>query len=388
MIRKRLLLFWLIFLIIAPKLSAQSGESDINIFGYFQTEFRQTSFDEDALDLNSFNLQQLNIFFQKDISSQWSSFVNIEFLNSFSARRSIGDATLEEAWARYRKNEKFNVKAGLLIPTFNNLNVIKNRTPLLPYIIRPLVYETAFSSDVPIHEFIPERAFVQAYGFIPYGNVKFDYALYVGNSPNVTTSPFGGRNSQTGIDTTDTFLLGGRIGVRNNEIKAGISVTHDRVNEISTVRLATKDEQPTVTSVDLPNYVSVDLPVNEISRYRLGGDLSFNVRKFSFESEFIIVKYDDDDPEIDIDKYFYYIQLGYFVTEKFFIYGNHVVTNFSFAPGIEQKVKDPSVGVSYSVNDRIVLKGQYAPVQFDYSLPILDPTPEFDFFAGAISVYF
>ena len=266
-------MFWLIFLTIAPKLSAQSGESEINIFCYFQTEFRQESFSDDLLNLNSFNLQQLNIFLQKDISSRWSSFVNIEMLNSFSARRKIGDVTLEEAWARYRRNEKFNIKAGLLIPTFNNLNEIKNRSPLLPYIIRPLIYETAFSSLLPISEFIPERAFVQAYGFIPRGNLKFDYALYVGNSPNITTEANEDINVQTGIDSTDTFLLGGRIGVRSNEIKAGISVTHDRVNELSIAELVNED--------DMPEYVSVELPVNEMSRFRLGGgDFSFNFQNF------------------------------------------------------------------------------------------------------------
>lgn len=98
--------------------------------------------------------------------------------------------------------------------------------------------------------------------------------------------------------------------------------------------------------------------------------------------------YDDDDPEIDVDRYFYYVQLGYFVTENLLIYGNHVVTNFSFAPGKDVKINDPSVGVSFTVNDRIVLKGQYSPVQFETTDPLFDPDPDIDFFTVAISVFF
>jgi len=123
---------------------AQEKETPIKIFGYFQNSFQHwTTFGERPRQ-NSFSLQQLNLFFQKDIGSDWTAFVNFEFLNNFSSGRQWGSTKLEEAWVKYRANMRFNLKLGLLIPIFNNLNEIKNRTPLLPYIIRPLAYETSF----------------------------------------------------------------------------------------------------------------------------------------------------------------------------------------------------------------------------------------------------
>jgi hypothetical protein len=125
---------------------------------------------------------------------------------------------------------KFNLKLGLQIPTFNNLNEFKNRTPLLPFIIRPLVYETSFGEFLALKDFVPARAFVQAYGFLPAGETKFDYAVYLGNSPNINTEPTRG---QTGVDTTTAFLVGGRLGIRYGELKLGLSATYDKTNGLA-----------------------------------------------------------------------------------------------------------------------------------------------------------
>jgi hypothetical protein len=119
---------------------------------------------------------------------------------------------------------RFNLKLGLSIPTFNNLNEINNRTPLLPYVIRPLVYETSFNEFIPIEEFVPARAFVQAYGFFPFGESKLDYAVFVGNSPNINSDP---ERGQTGTDTTATILVGGRLGIRYRELNLGFSATRE-----------------------------------------------------------------------------------------------------------------------------------------------------------------
>src|SRR3990172_1998805 len=212
-------------------LLAQNDNSNLKIFGYFQNTLihetgYKTVFDSEP-DKNSFSLQQLNLFFQKEVASKWRAFINFEFVNNFSSSRRWGSANLEEAWISYRLNPKFNLKFGLLLPIFNNLNEIKNRTPLLPYIIRPIAYETSFESFIPVDEFLPSRAFVQMYGFLPVNNLKFDYAVYLGNSPNVNADPEIG---QTGVDTTNTFLLGGRIGLRYKELKIGFSATRDNVN--------------------------------------------------------------------------------------------------------------------------------------------------------------
>ena len=178
---------------------SQSGESPLRIFGYFQNQFKEQGSPRQDRKINTFLLQQLNLFFQKNLSKNWAAFVNFEFLNSFSISRNTGAMSLEEAWVRYRLNRKFNLKLGLQIPTFNHLNRIKNRTPVLPYIIRPLVYEASLSEVLPVDEFIPARAFVEVYGILPAGEVKFDYAVFFGNSPNVSTLEDPG---QSGVDTT------------------------------------------------------------------------------------------------------------------------------------------------------------------------------------------
>ncbi|MDH3217543.1 MAG: hypothetical protein OEN01_14875, partial [Candidatus Krumholzibacteria bacterium] len=64
---------------------AQRGESDLNIFGYFQVSLtHQATTDGDEKD-NTFNIQQLNLFLQKDLGKRWTSLVNFELVNNFSS---------------------------------------------------------------------------------------------------------------------------------------------------------------------------------------------------------------------------------------------------------------------------------------------------------------
>jgi hypothetical protein len=290
-------------------LMAQIDTGDIKIFGYFQTSFRHTTELESDPEQNSFNLQQLNLFFQKDFSQNWTAFVNFEFLNNFSSSRQWGSANLEEAWLKYRSGKEFNLKLGLQIPIFNNLNEIKNRTPVLPYIIRPLVYEASFSEFIPVEEYLPTRAYIQAYGFAPLSaEAKFEYAAYIGNSPNISRPrPDSEGDFQTGVDTTATFLVGGRLGLRHRELKAGVSATLDNVNYFKGVEIIVG---------------GAPSRFDEIRRFRLGGDLSYSFGPFSLESEFILVTYDDDIEEASLDKRFFYATLGYHLNERLLVYGS------------------------------------------------------------------
>ncbi|MFQ6115831.1 MAG: porin [bacterium] len=387
MARLKAIVFLSIVFIGASDTLAQSEASELRIFGYFQNSFIhqtgfKTEFDQEA-ENNSFAVQQLNLFFQKDLARNWRAFVNFEFLNNFSSSRQWGDANLEEAWVRFRANEKFNLKLGLLIPIFNNLNEIKNRTPLLPYVIRPIVYETSFQEFIAVEEYLPARAFVQAYGFIPIHELKFDYAFYLGNSPNINNRSDIG---QTGVDSTDTFLIGGRIGARFGELKIGLSGTRENVNGFPSVEAVTGNP---------PVYF------NEVPRTRLGGDLSYHLEKFSFEAEFIIVTYDDDMPEVCIDKTFYYGTLGYQVTEQLFVYASYWVTEEEFTQELDfldapvvvsgkSDIKVPTIGVSYNLNDRVTLKGQFAPVDIEPEIPSLQLRQEIEFnhYSIAASVFF
>lgn len=69
---------------------AQSEEGDLNIYGYSQTQaylFQESDF---TVPSNSFNSQQLNVFFQKNLAENWSMFTNIEMINNFSTNLKFG----------------------------------------------------------------------------------------------------------------------------------------------------------------------------------------------------------------------------------------------------------------------------------------------------------
>ncbi len=364
----------------------QTSESPLRIFGYFQNSFNhQTGTAEDP-EQNSFNLQQLNLFFQKDLAKNWRAFVNFEFLNNFSSIRQWGAGNLEEAWVRYRSNPRFSVKLGLMIPAFNNLNEIKNRTPILPYVVRPLVYETSFSEFIAVEEFTPARAFVQAYGFLPADEAKIDYAIYIGNSPNISTIA---DQAQSGIDTTDTFLVGARLGLRAADLKIGISATRDNANFFRGAEQILPREVPASKFIEVP-------------RTRLGADFSFNSNRWIFEAELISVLYDDDTPEISIDKLFYYATFGFDLTDQLFAYASYWLTRQDFtafredapnAPALvvaEVDVRVPTLGVSYRLNDRITFKGQFARVLIEEEVKRLQirENNNLNFYSVAASIFF
>jgi hypothetical protein len=364
-------------------LNSQTSESPLKLFGYFQNSFQHwTSFREQQLH-NSFSLQQLNIFLQKDLTKHWTAFINLEFLNNFSSNRQWGAANLEEAWIKYRYSMKFNIKLGLQIPIFNNFNEIKNRTPLIPYIVRPLVYETSFSDFIPVDEFVPARAFIQTYGFFPFGLTKVDYAVYLGNSPNINNLSEGG---QTGIDTTTTFLVGGRVGLRYRELKFGFSSSYEKDNKYMDYAEAIGKGR---------------FEFEELPKWRLGGDLSYNYKKLFFEGEFISVDLEEGTPDMELALDFYYFTLGYNFTDYFLIYGSYwVMDSYIFiSDNINRSSQDGDIltlnlGLSYDLNDRIRLKGQFARVKNSEEFFLMHENiveikkDNFSVYALAVSVFF
>lgn len=380
----------LFIIILGSGLLAQ-GEDDLRVFGYFQTSFQHVSSDV-SRDENTFNLQQLNLFFQKNISTHWSAFVNFEILNNYSSSRHWGALNLEEAWVKYRYNKSFTLKLGLSVPAFNYLNEIKNRTPLLPYIIRPLIYETSFGEFLALEEFVPARAFVQAYGFFPVGGAKLDYALYLGNSPNINNNS---ERGQTGVDTTATVLVGGRVGIRLTDGQAGISATYDRTNMFRDALLHSN------IAFLLASRSPDDF--QERPRFRLGADLSYLWNKIYLESEYVSVVYDDGWEELEADRQFYYFTLGYHLSERLFIYGGYwesqeeytIVEEISssvfgddieFTTG-EFDIRVPVGGLSYRLNDRITLKAQYARPLLKSNTPQFLINDTENFYSLAASVF-
>jgi hypothetical protein len=359
--------------------ATRADESDINVFGFFQASLYKQKDVLTGNEPNTFTLQQLNLMLQKGLWQRWSTFINFEFTNSYSSFDNWGTFALEEAWARYRYNRYFRLRLGLLIPQFNSLNPIKNRTPLLPYIIRPLVYETSLQETFPIQEFIPEQAYVQIRGAAPVGmDVKFDYAAYWGNSPNISTNP---ETGNTGLDTTGTFLFGLRVGARHPNFKVGFSTTSDKTNQF-------EELEPVLDAP--PGSLS------EVPRYRTGLDLSIQWRSLEFWSEAIGVYYDEDVPELDVDKGFFYMTLAYTFWEKLLVYVSYTElqsnltipsqTEGEFVIG-ELTSKVPNVGLSFAFNDRVKLKAQFVEGETK-----TDPEgiveEKFEFMGIAASVWF
>ena len=364
-------------------LLAQNEESQLKIFGYFQNSFQHWTKFEERPEANSFSVQQLNFFFQKDLAKNWTAFVDLEFLNNFSSTRRWGAANLEEVWVRFRMNEKFNLKLGLQIPQFNNLNEIKNRTPVLPYIIRPLVYETSFNEFIPIEWFVPHRSFAQLYGFFPSSEVKFDYAAYLGNSLNINDDKI---NGQTGVDTTTTMLVGGRLGLRYKELKLGVSGTFEMNSSFVTLA--------PILNLPLDKF-------DELPMYRIGADLSYHFTNFSVECEFIAVKLKDDLGTLDMGLKFSYITLGYDFTDNLYAFASYWYMEMSINSKYDEITENdhegivtPNLGLTYNINDRIRLKAQYARVMSDEkrNFGLLEQVnkqkDDFSVTALAVSVFF
>jgi len=330
------------------QLSAQPAGPGFKVFGYFQTSFGYHEELDDGIREKSFSLQQLNLFLQKDLAPNWTAFVNFEFVNSYSSFRNWGAQNLEEAWVSYRRSEQFKLKIGLQVPAFNNLNEIKNKTPLLPYIIRPLAYESSFNEIIALDDFAPAQAFAQASGFIPARELKFDYAVFAGNSPNVNSDP---REGQTGVDTTKFFLAGGRFGIRTGNLKLGFSTTFDHLDfSRAALRLG---------------YVPSGF--HDVPRRRWGGDFSLNAGKWLWESEYIRVAYDDDHPDLDLDKAFYYGTFGYEFTERFVAYAGYWRIRENALPVQDYDLIALTAGAAYNINETIVAKTQYGRVHYDSS---------------------
>lgn len=372
---------------------AQTGESELRLFGYFQNSFthqteNEAGGEENALpDQNSFSVQQLNVFMQKDLARNWTALINFEVLNSYSSSRRWGSFSLEEAWTRYRFGKRLNLKVGLHIPPFNNLNEIKNRTPLLPYIVRPLVYESSYSEFIAVEEFAPGRAYGQVYGALPVGRSKVDYAFYIGNSPNIS-SQFGQEASrltaQTGVDTTARMLLGGRLGLRRGEVRTGVSATYDHLNFASGIFTNDFDVADSLRVLGVEGFDPDEMP-----RLRLGADLSAHYGDFSFESEIIQVRYDDDLDRFDFNKTFFYATLGCFFTEELFGYISYWDTRQNFLPFADSDIKVPNFGVAYNLHDAVYLKGHYAYVLLDEgAVGERDREHTFHYFGAAVSVFF
>ncbi|MCZ7555319.1 MAG: hypothetical protein M5R41_02800 [Bacteroidia bacterium] len=313
---------------------------------------------------NSFALQQLDFFFTKQFDDAFSAFVDIEFQLNYSSEKRWGSLSIQEAWMNYSLRDEVNLKLGLLFPAFNHFNEIKNRLALQPYIFRPLVYERLLSTRFMTEDYIPEHAYVQVYGSIPWGPVFADYAVYAGNSESSYITRYDAlhdieteKNPQfeflSGVDPNSFALklFGGRIGVRSRDeqIKFGASLTHDANNMLR--RYASHESSISLETLSL-------LP-DDAKRWRLGGDLSVHVSRLTLETELINVAYDLDEAgerDLKMEQWFLYWVLGYDLTDAIYPYVSMQWGDYRF--GVDADYSLPLPGLSWRLRRAVTVKGQ------------------------------
>ena len=348
------------FLLLFSVSSVVYGQTDIyglKLYGFYQTDFmndHQTLNSPFAsagdLRLNSFWMQQMNLFLAKDINDNFSTFVSLEFTNNYASQKNWGSFSIEEAWINYSSSNLLNIKAGLLLPAFNNLNEIKDRTLLFPYILRPFVYETSLGSLVDLNAYVPQNANLEVYGSVLMQELKLNYAAYVGNSEDAYANDNSTPQGVAGIDTSKFKLVGGRIGLDYENLKIGVSTTFDKTNQAA-------------------------YNIGDVSRSRFGADLSYSIAGFKLESEYIKVNYNLTDGQketlnylhtymsptvpTNMDKEFYYAVLSYNITDEFFIYGKYDNERDQADFMMSSGVKGYSYGAGYKAADDILLKFQY-----------------------------
>jgi hypothetical protein len=434
--------FALLLLLIVSNIAFSQTDEPLNIFGYFQSTYNYASGSKvvkanpvynDFKDIpaiysavspnieinvpgrQNFIMAQLNLFFQKNYN-EFTAFVNIEAKNSYNFEKNWGSYSIEEAWLRYTVSDLLKIKVGQMIPEFNNLNTVKNKTPFLPYILRPWVYEAQLAELLGIENFLPEQAFIQIYGKQNITeSMSFDYAAYIGNAEASYHKSTVGGFKVKGEDTSAFKMVGGRIGIKYDNIKAGFSSTYDRDNQ---------------TNIFSKGGLKGDIP-----RIRLGGDLSFNVLGFSFESEIISVTHTLDDAqknwlksgyknylrnatiipvitelgkvsalaagttdqrtlyllnlqaaelqntlktnltnyassaisEDNMDKSFYYLTLGYNFTETLFAYGSYAYYQDQIGTVSRNGLDQLQVGLNFTTASGTVIKLSYTNYKFtDY----------------------
>lgn len=351
----------LLALLCTPQIFAQG---DLQIFGFYQGFFQRTDghftltgdiptpggivkrdLATNKTNLSSGNIQEVNIFFRKELTADLTVWLNFEYLNSFSTENKWGNLNLEEAWINYDLGEYLNIKVGQLIPRFNYLNEIKNRMPLLPYITRPLVYESSMKSLINSGNYAPEHAFVQLSGKYSLNEVELNYAAYIGNSETAYTTQVQIGSAISGSDTTNFKLFGGRVGLKYDNLRMGVSATFD------------KNKQLTIKE--------------DVDRTRLGLDFGYSIFNFFVEAEYIKVSLSPKSVSTDMDKQFYYGLVGYDFGEKFFVFGRYSYLEDKqinyFASGMSNYV----IGCGFRPRSSVVLKAEYGVSTSSGNFPVM-----------------
>ena len=181
--------------------------------------------------------------------------------------------------------------------------------------------------------------------------------------------------------------MGGRLGVRRGDLKAGVSGTYEETNGLTV--FATELGMPAMKLEDRP-------------KVRYGADFSYGQGSWWFNSEYIVADFDTGTPRLELDLDFYYWTLGYNLSEQLLAYitywdteAHQVVESSTTSPEdeVHEDIRVYSAGASYSVGERIRLKAQYARVIDDdrlryFSTGTTEKKNRFGVSSVAVSVLF
>jgi hypothetical protein len=377
------------------------AQGPVEVFGYVQTSF--TNFHnvwkqgppdgEDNYRFNYMGVNQMNLFLAKDFGSDLSGRINLEFVNNYSSDKGFGTFNLQEAYLRWDYRDYLKVKFGMVIPQFNALYEIYNKTPLLPYIIRPKLYEANAGNTYDLFDMLPQKALIHINGSIPVNDFVFEYAGYAGNPPNSfifsptnpVISPSYAAYGQSGVSY---LTFGGRLGVASDYFRVGVSLTRDKENQRNFV----------TSSLD-----GSTANLGDLGRTRFGADAQVTVGSFVLSGEYLVTHTTVPQAEQDsidvwhaadpygvgggFQKKFYYATLLYNVTDQIFVYGMYDYLNDEHNPfffGMDGYY-GYHVGAGYRPNDAVVLKiqGIHNKGRYDVGAEV-DPVRDYDEYQLAI----
>lgn len=304
-----------------------SAENDLKVFGFFQGRLSTSNVKTDFPGFptkNSFDLQQMNLMASNNFGDGFSAFVNLEFQSTYNTKEQWGSLNIQEAFAKYENSDgTLKFKAGLFLPQFNNMLEIANRTPLLPYIYRPLVYETQVGNIIDFDNFLPQKANFQVYG--SYGlsdNLKIDYAVYTGNLSNNFIDKTDPSQGQIGASNQSTALTyGGRIGISMTSssagsLKLGASYVIDK-DKSKTINKVTGNLVPLydglinagrlIQSADTAVFqkdLATSITTGDLKRAKMGIDFKYEIKSFTLTAELMTTTYSDvSEIEKTLDSY-------------------------------------------------------------------------------------
>ncbi len=345
---------------------------------------------------SSFAVQQLDIMFTNEFEYNIKTFVDLTFNWNYDSENEWGQLGIQEAWAQYSLGDKLNFQFGQIIPRFNYNNEMRNKLPILPYIIRPVYYENILNSIFNVEDLMPSKSFIQIHGMLPImSNIRFDYSIFAGNSEDSyilndrDSRAFLINDDISGTDPNGTKqkLLGSRIGIHtaSESVRLGFSFTHDYDNRQDSILKLWKS------------------PTGELERIRLGVDMNFSFSGFELDGEFIYVGYNVDDEHLDFKEienapvlmkqkeYYiisYYGSLLYNISNDIFIYARYNVIDNTID---HLSIKDKSLGAGYKILPNFVAKVQYLNHDQAYEIgndKILYYDKDINMYVFALSILF